>query len=71
MSSLTSELLYIHVCQCVFSPSPFGQWKSKKLMYTQHLGIAHTQYEVAQTSVTNIQIIPFVGLKTIKTVDEV
>lgn len=40
-------------------------------MYKQCVSNAHTLYKVAHTSVTNIQIIPFVGTKTIKTVDEV
>lgn len=41
--------------------------EAKKLMYKQHVGSAHIPYEVPHTSVTNTQIIPFIGPKTIKT----
>lgn len=75
MSSLTSELIYVIYIYTYTSPSllplPFALLKSKKLMYRQRVSSVHTLYKVAHTSVTNIQIIPFVGPKTIKTVDEV
>lgn len=68
MSSLTHEL-YIYV----FIPPKFLQFglqEPKKLLYKQNMGSAPAHHKAAHTSVTNIQVILFVGPRTIKTVDE-